>query len=94
MGRLKCSRLVTFGTVLSVAVPVGLIFYGIEYSISIRRGLGDHPHFAEEDFEVSRGGVVCPRSLLARSRTGTRISSCFTRSIKVQDSFFPISLTV
>ena len=93
MGRLRCSRLVTFGTVLPLAVPVGLILYGIEYSISVRRGLGDHPihhpHFAEEDFEVSRGGVVCPKSLLARSRTGTRISSCFTRSIKVQDSFFP-----
>lgn len=30
VGRLKCSRLVTFGTVLSVVVLTNLIFYGIE----------------------------------------------------------------
>ena len=30
VGRLRCSRLVTLGTVLSMAVLMGLIFYRIE----------------------------------------------------------------
>lgn len=30
VGRLRCSRLVTLGTVLSMAVLTGLIFYGTE----------------------------------------------------------------
>lgn len=41
----------------------------------LRVHLAHHPYFADEVFDVSRAGVVCPMSQLANSGTGTRIKA-------------------
>lgn len=63
MGRLKCCRLVTFGTIPCVVTLTNLIFYRKNRALALEGTLKVHPvfppYFADGEFEVSRGDMAC-----------------------------------